>query len=213
MQSPNAVRERFMSKVDQRGHDECWPWRGSFLPSGYGAFWWGQNNVTAHRAAYTILVGHIPDGLVVRHSCDNKWCVNPAHLLAGTQAQNIADKVTRDRQAKGEGHGMATKNAAMVTRVKLAFNRGESQAEIARREGVDRSFVNGVVHGKSWAHVCPELTVQQRQRKVRHGDDLVRAIRAAHAMGCKQRSIAFCSGTTVSYVNRVVRGLVRPDVE
>ena len=150
---------RFLSRVDCRGSDECWPWRGGKLPNGYGAFWLGSNNTGAHRAAYRLFVGEIPAGLVVRHSCDNKECVNPAHLTLGSQAQNIADKVGRGRQARGESHGNARYTEDCVARIRAAFALGRRQASISFCAGAERTFVWRVVHGVSWPHVDSEGAV------------------------------------------------------
>ena len=210
---PQDVLTRFWSKVERRGLDDCWRWQGPYLPSGYGAFWFGHNNVTAQRAAYALLVGTIPAGAVVRHSCDHKWCVNPRHLSIGTQAQNIQDKIDRNRQARGETHGNSTRTEDMVRRIKEAYALGRRQTSIAFCAGVDRGFVNRVVHGDSWGHIRPDLTVHGRKRVARHSDDLVRRIKEAYALGHRQTSIAFCAGVDARYVNRVVRGLSRQNVE
>lgn len=151
---------RFLSRVDRRGPDECWPWRGGKLPNGYGAFWLGSNNTGAHRAAYRLFVGEIPDGLVVRHSCDNKQCVNPAHLTLGTQAQNMADKTSRCRQARGEGHGNARHTADLVRLIRRCLASGRHQASVAFCCGVDRQFVWRIDHGRSWTHVSDAEAVR-----------------------------------------------------
>lgn len=69
--------------------DECWPWRGPNIPSGYGRFVSRDGNVAAHRHAYVLTNGPIPDGLVVDHLCRNRACVNPDHLEPVTHRTNI----------------------------------------------------------------------------------------------------------------------------
>lgn len=85
------------------GRNGCWEWTGrptgSQRGTGYGE-WRGKY---AHRVAYEMCVGPIPEGHVVMHRCDNTLCVKPDHLLTGTQADNIADMVAKGRQRGGGG--------------------------------------------------------------------------------------------------------------
>lgn len=78
----------------------CWDWDGRRNEDGYGTFSaerLGFRDARAHRVVYEHLVGPIPSDAVLRHSCDNPPCVNPAHLQPGTQADNVADMVERER--------------------------------------------------------------------------------------------------------------------
>jgi hypothetical protein len=96
---------RFWSFVDVRDEGECWPWRGACNSSGYGRFKADGKDYKAHRVSRSLLRGDVHAGVVVRHSCDNPGCCNPAHLLTGTQADNVADRQARGRQAKGPRNG------------------------------------------------------------------------------------------------------------
>lgn len=95
--------DRFWAKVEKRATDQCWPWKGYLDRYGYGPFK-SPIRETAHRFSYRLHKGEIPESLIVRHSCDNPRCVNPAHLLIGTFADNSRDMVERNRSAKGDRH-------------------------------------------------------------------------------------------------------------
>lgn len=100
---------RFWAKVDKRGPDECWLWTASLVHDGYGRFKGvidGERFVRAHRFAYRTFVGPIPSGFPVDHlchtdecsdtvACDHRRCVNPAHLAATSQRENILRGNTR----------------------------------------------------------------------------------------------------------------------
>jgi hypothetical protein len=86
------LEERFWPKVDRRGPNECWPWLACVLGTGYGQISAGSREegmLLAHRVAYTLLVGPIPDGLELDHLCRNRGCVNPAHLEPVTRQENV----------------------------------------------------------------------------------------------------------------------------
>lgn len=90
-----SIEERFWEKVNKTDNpDECWLWRGCKDTLGYGKCGWGL----AHRFAYTLTYGNIPEGCLVLHKCDNPSCVNPDHLYLGNDADNARDKVQRGRQ-------------------------------------------------------------------------------------------------------------------
>lgn len=91
------TRERFMSRIRVVG--ECWEWARARHPGGYGATCYNGKQTKAHRLAYLLFVGPLPDGAWVLHSCDNPPCCNPAHLYAGTATDNNRDTVRRQRRA------------------------------------------------------------------------------------------------------------------
>lgn len=96
MKNDYSVNDRFWSKVDKSG--DCWEWTASRFSNGYGQFTFGGYPIGAHRVAFEETKGLIPTGLVVMHSCDNRGCVNPAHLSLGTPLDNALDKVAKGRE-------------------------------------------------------------------------------------------------------------------
>lgn len=86
---------RFWAKVDKS--DGCWMWTAAKKQYGYGVFNAGGKFVLAHRFAYELLVGEIPNGLMCCHHCDTPSCVNPAHIFLGTNKDNAADRDKKNR--------------------------------------------------------------------------------------------------------------------
>ena len=100
-----SLSERFWPKVNVRGPNKCWEWKGALQTSGYGMLLNERGKKTiyigAHRAAWELTFGVIPEGLCVCHHCDNKLCVNPKHLFLGTITDNNRDAIVKGRRIRG----------------------------------------------------------------------------------------------------------------
>lgn len=97
--------DRFWSKVDKDGPNGCWVWTAARCRDGYGVFSPRHSGqLKAHRFAYELLIGPIPDGLVIDHLCRNTACVNPAHLEPVTPKTNVLRGVSAAAQAKRRTH-------------------------------------------------------------------------------------------------------------
>src|SRR4030042_586611 len=107
-QIPKRIESHFWSKIRIKGPNECWLWKCGCFDDGYGAFSCQRKNHRAHRIAYQIVKGIISQGLCILHSCDNPLCCNPKHLWAGTEADNAADCIAKNRTATGKHHGRFT---------------------------------------------------------------------------------------------------------
>lgn len=133
-----TLEQRFWKKVDKT--DTCWEWIGAIAGRRYGCFWDGRRLVYAHRVAYEIAYGPIPDGLDVLHHCDNPRCVRHDHLFLGTHQDNMDDMMI-----KGRGNRIGNKKRAM--RVSLTcdtcgkiFERDESAIRNSIKWGMKRVF-------------------------------------------------------------------------
>lgn len=160
-----GILDRFWSKVD-RGPDhgpdgDCWVWtaRGEHgrripLQSGYGQFkylHYGRSD-GAHRVAYQLECGPIPDGLSVLHRCDNPPCVRPDHLFLGTPADNMADMAGKGRAKPPKGEDQP--EAKLTTdQVQAIRHDPRTLRAIAADYGVSHSLVHGIKARQRWSHV------------------------------------------------------------
>lgn len=141
--------KRFWSKVKKtRG---CWWWTAFIPKKNYGRFWINGKNEGAHRIAWIIKNGSIPRGLHVLHRCDNRACVNPAHLFLGTNTDNMKDRNEKGRTTHGEDH-----HSAKLTEEDVRQIRGHSflsHKVLAARFGVSRRAIHYIINNKTWRHV------------------------------------------------------------
>lgn len=146
---------RFWSYVDtSAGSDGCWPWKNTkTIHFGHGKFGWRKRTLQAHRVAYELVFGAIPDGMCVCHRCDNPACVNPAHLFAATHRENMADRDRKSRQAKGENAGLARLGPNQVTEIRRRRANGETQQSIADDFGITQANVSMIVLRRTWKHI------------------------------------------------------------
>lgn len=110
--------------------------------------------VKAHRISYLINVGDIPAGMLVRHVCDNPACVNPQHLLVGTDKDNSQDRERRKRSKKGAARGVANKRAKL-TESDIRYIRTSKKTNVAlgAELGVKPHTISRVRLGRRWAHI------------------------------------------------------------
>lgn len=145
------LEERFASKV-RVSDSGCHEWIGA-TRNGYGHFAMPGGPVYAHRVAYELARGTIPDGLDVCHSCDNRRCVNVEHLFVGTRAENMADAKSKGRTTLGERHGLAKLTVESVREIRAMRERGAKYREIAKLFGVSETQAYNVATGRHWGHV------------------------------------------------------------
>ena len=131
--TPKAA-ERFWSKVDFQPGDLCWTWMGIINHRGYGQFMLNGVNTTAHRAAYNIANGPVPDGLQCGHLCHNPPCVRPDHLEAMTAKENIRQRDERMGRVPGSALTSTERNRRYWAKKKAL----KEQERIAAEMRADR---------------------------------------------------------------------------
>lgn len=155
---------RFWRKVDISNPGGCWEWIKSFGAGGYGKFWTGDKLVGAHVYAYTLVNGEIPNGMVIRHRCNNPKCVRPAHLLIGTHKENSQDAVLAGSYAR---KGILGRDRAAQIAKRLV--QGEVLLKLARDFDVSYRAIwqikNGISYRAEMQEAIAELNTQPENDK------------------------------------------------
>lgn len=136
-----------LSVVEETG---CVRFTGGLNSSGYGNLWVDGKTVGAHRVAYELANGPIPKGSVLRHTCDNRYCVNPEHLVLGTHRENMEDMTKRGRQARG-----SQISTCVLTEEDVRFIRSsdKSGVELAQILGISPVTISRIKRRLTWQHV------------------------------------------------------------
>ena len=144
-----APIDRILANI-KISQSSCWEWTAARFQAGYGALRHNGRTVYAHRLSYELHKGPIPAGLNVCHECDNRACVNPKHLFLGTDADNVADKVAKGRQQRGETSPMSKLTTEDVLAIRAATS---PQWEIAKAFGISQQQVSSIKTRRRWRHV------------------------------------------------------------
>ncbi len=137
--------------------ESCWQWTGKITNSGYGQIVrrkdGGVVSWLAHRLAWTLLRGPIPEGMFVLHKCDNRRCVNSDHLFVGTQADNMRDMVRKGRAKHGAEHAKSKLTEEKVREIRRLRTEGWTLRRLAAHFGVTRDAIWKVSTKSSWRHI------------------------------------------------------------
>lgn len=157
-----ALEEKFLSRSATGRYDDCWYWLGCVQSNGYGRMKVKGKTDFAHRWAYRVFRGETPKGLDVCHTCDNRQCVNPAHLFLGIRLENMQDCKAKGRHSHGPAHaakisgerGPGAKLTTKQVKEIISCRRdGLTPAKIAERFGVDPSTIRNILSGRTWKGV------------------------------------------------------------
>ena len=151
----------FWSKVSiSENKRDCWEWCGAKKKTGYGNLRINKKYRIAHRVAFELANGPIPEGYIVCHICDNPACCNPNHLMLGTIKSNAADMLIKSRQkkpesaARGSVNGNSKLNERDVLEIRRAYaSREMNQYQLAEIFGVSQPSIGSIIRNETWRHV------------------------------------------------------------
>jgi len=126
-----TVAER-LAEMSKQSENGCIEWQRSTTASGYGQISINKVPMRAHRVAYELVHGPIPDGMFVCHRCDNPKCINVDHLFLGTNKENVGDAVSKRRMRHGDSHPTTRFSSADVKTIRELRLAGKRVAEIWR---------------------------------------------------------------------------------
>jgi len=139
--------DRFLSKIDKKGPNDCWLWTASINTSGYGHVRIDHTTKLAHILAWELVNGSVTEGKLILHKCDNKKCCNPKHLYEGTHSDNMRDRCERYKGNVGGGSRKNMFSISELNAIKLLVEKGFTQRSIANTFGVSQSYISFLSKG------------------------------------------------------------------
>ena len=200
---PRQPGEPVIRPIDYTiNEDGCWVWAWNVHPKGYGTVRIDGHNYKAHRVAYELGNGPIPEGHILRHLCNNPSCINPEHLLAGTPRENMRDMVS----AGNMWNQKLTREDAAAIRQQYAAG-GVSMAAIARQYGVDSATVQMVIANKNFydENYTPPKTRSRKDKKPIGWETASEIRRLLLSEGMSRRELAEKFNIPRSSVDSVIR--------
>lgn len=139
MQFTQGDKDRFWSKVDIKGPDECWYWKAGKFSCGYGQFYTYLGSMNAHRVAWIMTNGPILSiKILALHKCDHKLCCNPGHLYLGNHGQNMTDTLARTDVRRGRTTRLREGELWLL---KKLFDAGINRSKLAKMFKISRDNV------------------------------------------------------------------------
>lgn len=156
-----TIEERFWAKVDRCGANECWEWKASLHPKGYGQMNINGKPVASHRITWRLTHGSINKAQMICHKCDNRSCCNPGHLFEGTASDNTKDMISKARHT----HGQRSRNAKLTDRRVLFLRseraKGKSFFHFAKDWAIGWPTIYKAAVGQTWKHLKTQNPSEQ----------------------------------------------------
>ena len=172
---------------------------------GYVSVHRNNQKIGLHRYAYSREYGPIPEGLVVMHKCDNPPCFNPSHLFVGSNADNMADKVAKGRQARGSTNGRAKLTERDVLDIRASI---DTKKSLARKYQVDRFTIVQIKNKELWGHIPDDGASINLNERRRLTAAQVIEIRNRLSLGESHRAIAKSYGVGKSTITDINSGRI-----
>lgn len=210
--------KRFYAKVSKTPTETgCLEWTASCFKGGYGKFKVPGGHLAAHRVAWTLAYGDIPDGMVIAHHCDNPRCTNSEHLFCATPSDNMRDMTAKGRGGgrpilRGEQHHSAKLTGAQVIEMRSDKWAGKPCSEIAAHFGISASNAGRILCRVTWTHIDATQDAPRESGLVKgercHAAKLtardIIAMRSDTYSDWKQRDIAQHFGITQTQVSAIL---------
>ena len=154
----DTIADRFHRLVSKDA-GECWLWTGDINGNGYGRLQFNKKRRLAHRVSFELYNGALGDDQLVCHSCDNPRCVNPSHLFAGSQKDNMGDCAEKRRHTYGEAIKHACLKEKDVLQIRALYAAGgHGQRHLAELFGVSRAHIGLIIQRKRWPYIDESST-------------------------------------------------------
>lgn len=165
-QALTEFKQHFMTKVNTQGNsaDSCWFWLAGkrnptrkmarYPSQNYGTIKFRGKDMLAHRVSYILHKGEIPSGYVIMHTCDNANCVNPNHLVCGTQAENMKQAAQNSITYKqGSKHSQAKISEKDALEIRKLYSSGIGSTTISKMYPLSKVAIMNIVNRKTWKHI------------------------------------------------------------
>ena len=142
----------FLGKIEKT--DNCWLFKGKISKRGYGYSSFNGRSYSAHRLAYHILIGNIPDKMLILHKCDVRNCVNPEHLFIGNQSDNMYDMYQKGRyDNKGERNSNSKLNSEQVLEIRKMYKEKYTLKTIAKKFNISIKQISNIINYNQWKNI------------------------------------------------------------